>query len=145
MPLIGGGKSAYHMKPILNTLLIGVVGITVLLATGCKSVTTTSSRNATAPTHAAVDPSTVQILQVNPARPFVRLGEVRVQTSSLKVTVPEVENALRKEAAKMGADAVVVTDDKTQLTGAQEAGGRLERMYSETDDRVAVGVAIKFK
>jgi len=55
-------------------------------------------------------------------RPHVRLGEVRAEPSSQSVDVTKIEEALRKEAAKLGADAVVVVYDRTQVRGAVVTG-----------------------
>lgn len=133
------------MKSLLNTFLVGLAAVTLLLATGCQSVTTTSTQDIGAPTFAKVDPSTVQILRTEPTRAHERLGEVRAETSSPNVAVSKIEEALRKKAAKLGANAVVIVHDNTQVTGAQVVGGFLDRSIEETEGRVVIGVAIRYK
>lgn len=133
------------MKSIINSLMLGSAVATLLLATGCQSVTTSYTQDIGAPKYAKVDPAHVQILRTEPTRPNVRLGEVRAETSSPSVAVSKIEEALRKEAAKLGADAAVVVHDNTQVTGAQVVGGWLDRSIEETEGRVVIAVAIKYK
>jgi len=133
------------MKTIITPLMLGGVLAALLLATGCQSVTATHTQDIGAPQSAKVDPTHVQILRTAPTRAHDRLGQVRVETDSPGVEVTKIEQALRKEAAKMGADAVVVVYDKTQVTGAQVVGGFLNREIEETQGRVIIGVAIKYK
>lgn len=133
------------MKSITQTLIVGTAVATLLLVTGCQSVTTSYTQDIGAPTLAKVDPAQVQILRTEPTRPNIRLGKVRAETSSPSVAVSKIEEALRKEGAKLGADAVVVVHDSTQVTGAQVVGGWLDRTVEETEGRVIIGVAIKYK
>jgi hypothetical protein len=116
----------------------------VLLA-GCQTVSTTHSQEIGGPRFAPSDPAQVQILRTEPTRPHVRLGEVRAEPSDPSVDVTKIEDALRKEAAKLGADAAVVVYDQTQVTGAQVVGGWLNRSIERTEGRVIIAVAIKYK
>lgn len=125
--------------------MLGMTVATLLLATGCQSVTATHTQDIDAPQYPKVDAAHVQILRTEPTRAHVRLGEVRAEASSPNVKVTRIEEALRKGAAKMGADAAVVVYDKTQVTGAQVVGGWLDRSIEETEGRVAIAVAIKYK
>jgi hypothetical protein len=87
----------------------------------------------------------VQILRTPPTRPHVRLGEVTAEPSSDSVPVTEIEAALRKAAAKMGADAAVVVYDKTQTTGAFVTGPWWGRAVQTIQGRVIIAVAIKYQ
>ena len=133
------------MKSTTHTLMLGTAVVALLLATGCQSVTTTYTQDIGAPTFAKVDPAQVQILRTEPSRPNIRLGRIRAETASPSVAVTKIEEALRKEAARLGADAVVIVYDNTQVTGAQVVGGWLDRSIVETEGRVVIGVAIKYK
>ena len=127
----------------IKVLTLALAGI--LLATGCQSVTSTTTQDIGAPTFPKVDPTTVQILRTEPTRSHERLGEIRAETSSPNVAVSKIEEALRKDAAKLGANAVVIVHDNTEVTGAQVVGGWLDRTVEETEGRVVIGIAIRFK
>jgi len=133
------------MKSIAHTLVLGMGTLMLLLATGCQCVTTSCTQDVGAPKFDKVDPAHVQILRTEPTKPHERIGEVRAETSSPKVSVTKIEDAIRAKAAKLGADAVVVVHDTTQVTGAQVVGGFLDRTIEETEGRVVIGVAIKYK
>jgi hypothetical protein len=59
--------------------------------------------------------------------------------------VTKVEERLRKEAAKIGADAVVVVYDRVQPLGVIVSGGYWYRSASTITGRKLVGIAIKYK
>ena len=127
----------------IKVLALALAGIALM--TGCQSVTSTTSQDIGAPTFAKTDSATVDILRTEPARPHERLGEIHAQTSSPNVAVSKIEDVLRKDAAKLGANAVVVVHDTTQVTGAQVVGGWLDRSIEETEGRVVIGIAIRYK
>ena len=87
----------------------------------------------------------VQILRTAPTRPHVRLGEIRAEPYSENTDAATIEAALRKAAAKLGADAAVVVYDRTQVTGAQVVGGFLNRSVETITGRIIVAVAIKYQ
>jgi hypothetical protein len=91
------------------------------------------------------DPAQVQILREKPTRPYDQLGEVRAETSNPSVDVTKIEDALRKEGAKLGADAVFVVSDSTQVTGEQVEGGLLDHEVEDIEGRVVLATAIKYK
>jgi hypothetical protein len=115
------------------------------LATGCQSVYTSHIQNVGGPRFAPSDPAQVQILRTQPARPHVRLGEIRAEPASLSIDVAQIEDALRKEAAKLGADAVVVVYDRTQITGAYVLGPWWGGSIQTVQGRVVIAVAIKYQ
>jgi hypothetical protein len=133
------------MKKTLRYFMPLVVALVALLGTtGCKTVAISSMQYIGGPTYAPTDPASIQILRVAPTRPNVRLGEVTAEPSSESVPVTEIEAALRNAAAKMGANAVVIVSDRTQVTGAMVTGPWYGRSLQETTARVVVGVAIRY-
>jgi len=101
-----------------------------LLLAGCQTVSSTHIETIGCPQLAATDPGQVQILPTAPSCWHRQVGEVLVEHSSKKVDAATIEAALRKRAAKLGADAVVVVYDHTQPLA--------------TPRRVVVGIAIKY-
>ena len=57
----------------------------------------------------------------------------------------DVEPKLRQEAAKIGADAVVVVYDRHQPMGAYVMGGYWDRRIETVTEHTIVGVAIKYR
>jgi hypothetical protein len=133
------------MTTIINFISGLFVIIMLLSSTGCQTVDTTHTQDIGSPTYPPSDPAQVQILRKEPTRPHVRLGEVRAEPSSESVDVAKIEEALRQEAAKLGADAAVVVSDRTQVTGAWVSGTWRDRSVQEIEGRVVVAVAIKYQ
>jgi hypothetical protein len=126
----------------LLTLLLAAAGL--MAVTGCKTVSISTYQYVGGPIYAPTDPNLVVILNTQPTRPNVRLGEVTAEPSSDQVSVEEIQQKLRQAAAKMGADAVVIVSDRYQVTGAVVSGGWMVRSVQPTMSRVVVGVAIKY-
>lgn len=125
--------------------LTSVGAIALLCAvTGCNTVSTSSKQYLGGPVYGPSDPAQIQILRSEPTRPHVRLGEVTAQPSSDSVTVTKIEEAVRKAAAKIGADAVVIVADRTQVLGAVVTGPLWARSMNQVTGRLIVGVAIKY-
>ncbi|HXI70124.1 MAG TPA: hypothetical protein VNN22_07180 [Verrucomicrobiae bacterium] len=116
----------------------------LLLMTGCNTVSISSNQFIGGPIYAPTNPASVEILRTPPSRPHVRLGEVTAEPSSDSVSVQQIEAALQKAAAKMGANAVVIVYDRTQVTGAFINGPWYGRSIQETRGRVIIGVAIRY-
>jgi hypothetical protein len=137
------------MKTKMNTALryvtLFAAGAMLWLTTGCNTVSIFIRQDIGGPNYPPSDPAQVQILRAVPTRQHVRLGEVQAQPSSDTVPVAEIEAALRKAAAKMGADAAVVVYDKTQTTGAYVTGPWWGRSVQTVQGRVIIAVAIKYK
>lgn len=125
------------------TLFTALVGLFAL--TGCNTVSTSQTQDIGGPKFPPSDPAQVQILRTQPTRAHVRLGEVRAEPSSDSVPVADIEAALRKAAAKMGADAAVVVYDHTQTTGAYVTGPWWGRQVQTVQGRVIIAVAIKYQ
>jgi len=133
------------MISALRYVTLLAAGATLWLTTGCNTVSISSRQDIGGPTYPPSDPAQVQILRAVPTRAHVRLGEVQAQPSSDSVPVTEIEAALRKAAAKMGADAAVVVYDRTQTTGAYVMGPWWGRSVQTVQGRVIIAVAIKYK
>jgi hypothetical protein len=133
------------MKTRIQTLTL-IASVAALLAgAGCNTVSTNSTQYLGGPTFAPSDPTQVVILRTMPTRPHIQLGEIRAEPSSTSVDVATIETAIRKKAAKMGADAAVVVVDRIQTTGAVVVGGYLNRSVETIQGRVIVAVAIKYQ
>ncbi len=125
---------------------ISFVALTGLMAvTGCKTVSTSAHQYLGVSTYPPTEPAQVEILRAAPARPHVQLGEVRAQPSSSSVSNLEIEQALQKSAAQMGANAVVITADRSEITGATLTGPAWSRTMTSFTGRVVTGVAIRFE
>ena len=115
------------------------------LAAGCSSVYTTHTQEIGGPEFPPSDPALVAILRKEPTRPHVRLGEVKAEPSSEDVDARKIEEAIRKEAAKLGADAAVVVYDHTQIMGEIVSGPWVGRTITPMEERVVIAVAIKYQ
>jgi len=133
------------MKTITRILALSLGVATLFVLTGCQTVSTTSQQAIGGPTFPPSDPAQVQILRTQPTRAHVRLGEVRAEPSDQSVSAAKIEEALRKAAAKLGADAAVVVYDHTQVTGAYVTGPWYGRSIQQITGRVIVAVAIKYQ
>jgi hypothetical protein len=131
-------------KTLIRSLAAVATAAVLLVVTGCQTVSTSYTQAIGAPQYPPSDPLTVQILRTVPTRPHVRLGEVRAEPATTSVDVTKIEAALRKAGAKLGADAVVVVYDQTQVTGAVVTGPWWGRSVEQTTGRVVIGVAIKY-
>lgn len=132
------------MKKMMRLCLGLLAAATLLVTTGCNTVSISSLQYLGEPNYPPTDPNTVEILRVAPTRSNVRLGEVTAEPSSDSVPVSKIEATLQKAAAKMGANAVVIVSDRTQITGAFVTGPWYGRSLQETTGRVIVGVAIRY-
>jgi hypothetical protein len=129
---------------LISAIMLSTAVVAILATTGCQSVPSSTTQDIGAPNFAASNPAQVQILRTEPTRAHVRLGKVQAGPADPSVKVTEFEDALRKSAAKIGADAVVVIYDKTQVTGAQVVGGWMDRSIQQVEGRVVIGIAIKY-
>ena len=132
------------MKTVFRRPALCVAAAALFIVTGCNTVSTNSTQYLGGPVYAPSDPAQIQILRAWPNRPNVRLGEVTAEPSSHSVSAQKIESSLRNLAAKMGADAVVIVSDRTQVTGAMISGPWHGRTIQQTTARVVVGVAIKY-
>ena len=115
-----------------------------LLVTGCSSISTTHTQDICAPRFAPSDPAQVEILPNVPARPHIELGQVWAYSGSASGDPSKVEEALRKEAAKLGADAFVVWRDGIQIGDSAFFPAYEGRLVKKVPGRTVIGVAIKY-
>ena len=132
------------MKTKLRCFTPFVAAAFLFVITGCNTVSTSNIQYLGVTHYPPSDPAAIQILHAEPTRPHVRLGEVRAEPSSSSVDVTKIETALRASAAKLGADAIVIVYDQTQITGAMVTGPWWGRSMSAITSRIIVGVAIKY-
>ena len=118
-------------------LLVGILA-------SCATVDAISTQYIGAPRPPPTDPAHVAILREPPTQPHDGLGEVVVDASTQPAPpIEQVEDKLRSEAAKMGADAIFVVVDRVQPIGFYLYGpwGGADPVFG----RRVVGVAIKYR
>jgi len=126
------------------SLLATLAAAITLLTTGCNTVSTNTTQALGTPSYPATDPATVEILTVPPTRPHIRLGEVRAEPASTSTPAADIQAALQKAAAKLGANAVVIVYDQTQTVAAVVTGPWWGRSVEGIQGRVVIGVAIRY-
>ena len=127
-----------------NRYLTAMIGAGLLaLLTGCNTVSIQSTSYLGTPNYPPTDPASVEILQTAPTKPHVRLGEITAEPSG-NPTKEEIQQKLQVAAAKMGANAVVIVSDRTQIMGGVVTGGWYDRQISAVEGRVITGVAIRY-
>lgn len=112
----------------------------------CTTLDASSIQYAGAPRVPSTRPNTVEILREEPKRPNERLGEIAID-ASIKPgpSVEEVEERLRAEGAKLGADAVVIVYDSIQPTALYVTGPWWGGNVTAREGRQLIGVAIKYE
>ncbi|MDD5564110.1 MAG: hypothetical protein PHQ91_10390 [Thermoanaerobaculaceae bacterium] len=124
------------------------VGTALLLAvaamTACTTVGVSSTRYLGVPQFAPTDPNTVEILRHEPRRNVIRLGEVFLEPSG-HPSVAMMEQALRVEAGKLGANAAVLVYDKFKRVGTVVQGPWWSRSAYPVYGRRIVAVAIRYQ
>lgn len=104
------------------------VSASMLLAS-CASVDITKTGSGY---YEPTNPNQIEILKTRPEQTYVELGTLTV-TGFNSGDVAKMHNAIRKEAAPLGADAVIITEEGMVREGLGS--------YS----RWATGVAVKYK
>jgi len=124
-----------------------LAGCAVLALLGsCANMEVTTSQYAGAPRPAATKPADVEILRTEPVRPHERLGEIVIDaTTDPAPPIEKVEQRVREEGAKLGADAVVVVVDRIQNMGSYVSGPWWGSTVEPIVGRKLIGVAIKYK
>ena len=133
------------MKSSYCFITLGIAAVVLFFMTGCASVSTSHTQDVGSPKFPPSDPTKIEILRNEPTRPHVRLGEVRAEPSTESMDAAKIEEALRKEAAELGADAAVVVYDGTHVTGAQVVGPWWGGSIRRTEGRIVVAVTIKYE
>jgi len=104
--------SCFESSSIRSSVIVLVAGLALA---SCATVSATTTPDAAAPHRQPSDPAAVEILRQEPTRPHQRLGEIVVDASSdPSPSITKIEDKLRTEGGKIGADAVVVVTDKVQ-------------------------------
>ncbi|MGO9586417.1 MAG: hypothetical protein ACLP2Y_09495 [Limisphaerales bacterium] len=132
------------MKTALRCLTSLAAIVILFVVTGCNTVSINSNQYVGVQSYPPSNPAQIQILRKEPNRPNVRLGEIRAEPASENVSVQKIEESLRNAAAKMGADAIVIVLDRTEVTGAMVIGPWYGRSVQQIVGRVVVGVVIKY-
>lgn len=128
------------------TAVVMLVAALALTFASCASVSSTATPYVGAPHPQPSEPAAVQILREEPTRPHARLGEIVVDASTDPAPpITKVEDKLRAEAGKLGADAVVVVYDRVQPVGAYVTGPWWGRNIETITGHRLVGVAIKYQ
>ena len=118
----------------------------VLALSACASVDAQTTAYVGVEHPAPTLPSAVRILRTEPTRPNVRLGEILIDaTVDPAPPITQVEQKLREEGAKLGADAVVVVYDQIQPVAAYVTGPLWSRNIDTIQGRKLKGIAIKYQ
>ena len=134
------------LKSLKSAAALAAALSVTLLATGCSYVRSHTITYLGTPRPAPVDPTRIEILQAPPARPHDRLGEIVIDASlSPAPKTEKIEGRLRDEAAKLGADAVLVAQDQATTSGYWMTGPWWSATMSPVQSRLIVGVALKYK
>lgn len=131
------------MNKALKLTLIPLAAL-ALFAGGCASVPTTSHAYLGTTPCSPTTTASIRILREAPKAAYVSLGEIRAEPCREDLSNAKIEEALKLEAAKLGADAIILKSDKMEITGAASTGPRWGRAYDKVMDRVIVAVAIKY-
>jgi len=118
--------------------------LAAVVAAGCSSISSTSRTYPDAPSFAPTDPSSVEILQSDPAMPYVRLGEVTISLQN-NPSRDAIAQAVKKQAAMMGGTAAVLVYDGSQAMGVMYSGP----MWAPADPtqlgQVLIAVVIRYR
>lgn len=132
------------MKIVLASWL-SLLAISVCVA-ACATLNASTTQYVGAPHYPPTEASSVEILRFEPRKPHERLGEIVIDASSNPApAIEKVEDKMRSEAAKIGANAVVVVLDRLQpsasFVGRPWRGGG----YESTEGRKVVGIAVRYR
>jgi hypothetical protein len=127
-----------HTLPLVSLAAVGFV------FAGCSGVSASTRMYPGAPTFAPTDAAAVEVLRSEPAIPYVRLGEITLSLQG-NPSQQELSKALQKQAAEMGATAVVLVFDGSQTYGVTYSGP----LWSPADPssygaQVLIAVAIRY-
>ena len=125
----------------MTRLLVLCCAAAVLgLAASCTYVEATSTQYVGVPTFARADPDKVRVLAAEPRERHDRLGEVTVRASiEPPASKAEIEERLREEAAKWGANAVYIVRDVGGPNPSARNMGDFHR------DRIVIGIAVRIR
>jgi hypothetical protein len=136
------GRSHWLSLPLW---ILGALALTTLLV-GCPSINARSTEYAGVQHFSPTDPSSVEILRQVPPKSHEKLGEIRVDASTEpSPPIGDIENKLREEGAKLGANAVVIVYDRIQPVGANISGPWWNSSVQVITDQRMVAVAIRYE
>ncbi|MCX8109265.1 MAG: hypothetical protein N3G20_10725 [Verrucomicrobiae bacterium] len=135
------------MNPYIRKSIHGTLfGLLLVGATACSSFSTRTLQYVGAPRPPSTSPAQVEILRTEPTKPYEKLGEVVIDASiDPSPKIEKIEDSLRRNAAKLGADAVYLVHDQIHPVGVVVTGPWWSPMVSSVRGRLIVGIAIKYK
>ncbi len=142
--MTNGGKLMIRglRRRVTNTLAIAATVVVV----GCATDHASTIRYANVPDFPPTNPAKVQILHTEPTRPYEWLGEIAVVLEpKLAVYRAEVDEQLRREAAKLGADAAVFVIDPRYPRDLVASRVWSEGLFTKVTGRDVIAIAIKYK
>jgi hypothetical protein len=127
-----------------QTAVSSLLATALLSLCACGGITATTRLYPGAQTFPPTDPAMVEVLRTEPAVPYVRLGEVTLSLQG-NPSQQALSQALQKQAAQMGATAVVLVFDGSQSYGVMYSGP----LWSPADpssygSQVLIAVAIRY-
>jgi hypothetical protein len=129
-----------------SLLIVLVLAFLIAMLVACATVDAMSTPYIGAPHPPPTDPARVEILHAPPTQPHDGLGQVVVDASTEPAPpITQIEDKLRTEAAKLGADAIVIVSDQIQPTGVYVTGSYWGRSVDPVIGRRIVGVAVKYR
>jgi hypothetical protein len=170
MKLTGEGGMVAHWitngsdgaNAALRPFVKGLAGICMLsvwiplacVVCSCSTIGTHTEEYAAVAPQPPTSPDHVKILRTQPAGPYKELGAIVVDGSTEPIPSPEkFEEALKQQAADLGADAAVVVSDRVQPDGLvgdlppseyYRVGEYWTRSVETDSGRQIVAVAIKY-
>jgi hypothetical protein len=118
----------------------------VMTLAACATIDSNVNTYGDIPDLKPTDANTVTILRNAPTREYVRLGQVVVNSSYSPAPSPDaVHERLRREAASIGADAVIVVYDDVQPVNAYSVTAQPSASKEADPRRRTIGVAIKYR
>ncbi|MCP5516982.1 MAG: hypothetical protein H7A45_06955 [Verrucomicrobiales bacterium] len=121
-------------------------GLLLATAVGCSSLSTNTIQYLGVPRYEPSDWQQVEILHGAPGQAHEKLGEVVASVSlNPAPSVEKLETVLRRKAANLGADAIILVRDQVETTGSWVTGPYWAPTVSPIKDRVIVAVAIKYR
>ena len=112
----------------------------------CTSFTVQTTPFPGAPKLAASDPEKIEILRSTPSRNFDKLGEIQIDASTDPAPpLVDLGGTLREEAAKLGADAVIVQSYLETTIPDPKAGNPPPASAPTVVIHRGIGIAIKYK
>jgi hypothetical protein len=129
-----------NMKSILAGLLGGCA--LALVAGGCSTISADVKQNIAAPNFPPTSPATVQILSAPPLGSYARVGQINLTVEG-EPGKAAIQERFRREASKLGANAVIVVSDQIVVLSTYISGPWWGREASPITGRLIVGEAIR--